>query len=237
MYLSRILLNPRNAQARKEISAPYQLHRTLMRAFPQDSVRVVRGTNLAAGVLFRLEQDSRQGILRVLVQSSLLPDWGFLSGKQDARGQSYLLPDDLLPDELANPSTKELDMAGNVQRGSAFSFRLRANPTKRLGKSSNEAPGKRVGLEKEEQQLNWLKRKASLGGFCILHAEVSQDALLEDIVRDPITGEHSLTLIAVQFDGVLQVTDQEQFVKTLINGIGSAKGFGFGLLSLAPAGG
>jgi CRISPR system Cascade subunit CasE len=40
---------------------------------------------------------------------------------------------------------------------------------------------------------------------------------------------------AVRFDGVLVVTDLDRFSTALPAGIGSAKGFGFGLLSLAPA--
>jgi CRISPR-associated protein Cas6/Cse3/CasE subtype I-E len=39
---------------------------------------------------------------------------------------------------------------------------------------------------------------------------------------------------AVRFDGILQVTNAELFLQTLRAGIGPAKGFGFGLLSVAP---
>jgi CRISPR system Cascade subunit CasE len=39
----------------------------------------------------------------------------------------------------------------------------------------------------------------------------------------------------VLFDGRLQVTDAEVFRRTLTQGIGSGKAFGFGLLSVAPA--
>ena len=42
-----------------------------------------------------------------------------------------------------------------------------------------------------------------------------------------------LTHVAVRFDGLLEVTDPVKFLETLRAGIGSAKGFGFGLLSLA----
>jgi CRISPR system Cascade subunit CasE len=42
-----------------------------------------------------------------------------------------------------------------------------------------------------------------------------------------------MTHLAVQFDGVLEVTDPAKFLETVRQGIGSAKGFGFGLLSLA----
>jgi CRISPR system Cascade subunit CasE len=38
----------------------------------------------------------------------------------------------------------------------------------------------------------------------------------------------------VQFRGILEVTDPAQFAETYRQGIGSAKGFGFGLMLLAP---
>jgi len=40
--------------------------------------------------------------------------------------------------------------------------------------------------------------------------------------------------LAVTFDGILRVTDPELFTQTLAQGVGTAKGLGFGLLSLAP---
>jgi len=39
---------------------------------------------------------------------------------------------------------------------------------------------------------------------------------------------------AVEFQGVLTVTDPALFRTTFTTGIGSAKAFGFGLLALAP---
>jgi CRISPR system Cascade subunit CasE len=38
----------------------------------------------------------------------------------------------------------------------------------------------------------------------------------------------------VQFRGTLEVTDPVKFAETYQSGIGSAKGFGFGMLLLAP---
>ena len=34
MYLSRLILNPRNRRVQREIANPYQMHKTLMRCFP-----------------------------------------------------------------------------------------------------------------------------------------------------------------------------------------------------------
>jgi CRISPR system Cascade subunit CasE len=46
---------------------------------------------------------------------------------------------------------------------------------------------------------------------------------------------HPLCLLAVRFDGLLQVADPARLQAALRQGIGSGKGLGFGLLSLAPA--
>jgi CRISPR-associated protein Cas6/Cse3/CasE subtype I-E len=45
---------------------------------------------------------------------------------------------------------------------------------------------------------------------------------------------HKLTLNIVQFDGYLQVIDPDKLLTALRQGIGPAKAFGCGLLSLAP---
>jgi CRISPR system Cascade subunit CasE len=43
-----------------------------------------------------------------------------------------------------------------------------------------------------------------------------------------------MRFVSAQFDGILQVVDVDKMHAAIANGIGSAKGFGFGLLSLAP---
>jgi hypothetical protein len=44
-----------------------------------------------------------------------------------------------------------------------------------------------------------------------------------------------MNFLSVQFDGVLEVKNPESLLSTIFNGFGSAKGLGFGLLSLARA--
>ena len=44
-----------------------------------------------------------------------------------------------------------------------------------------------------------------------------------------------LEFLAVRFDGLLTVADPDALYGTVRQGIGSGKGFGFGLFSLAPA--
>ncbi len=210
MYLSRLILNPRNRRAQREIAAPYQLHKTLMRPFPDDMNRE------KDRILFRVDADPRTGVPTVLLQSTLEPRWGWLTNN-GARG--YL---------LQPPETKIFDL--DLAPGQVLAFRLRANPT--VKRKCADGKRRRVGLYQEKEQQKWLERKAEQGGFCLLSIR-SQNA--PDVRgwahRDD--AKHKLKLFAVQFDGLLQVTDPNQVRETVRRGVGSGKGLGFGLLSLA----
>ena len=215
MYLSRLILNPRNRRVQKEVADPYQMHRSMMRAFPDE---------LASDeerVLFRLESHPRNGALTLLVQSWSLPDWSWLS-EPGARGY-------LLPMGEPNPVVKAFELG--LQPGQALAFRLRANPIVR--RLLPDGTRKRIGLVREEEQVAWLERKAKQGGFRVLSARISNLTRVGGwIHRDGST--HRLTLHSVQFDGLLRVTDPARVQEAVSQGIGSGKAFGFGLLSLAP---
>ncbi len=224
MYLSRLSLNRLNAQVRAELARPYQMHRTLARAFPDETYSKARDDDDAAGVLFRVDEIPREQKIVVLVQSQVAPTWDELGGKQDARGHAYLLQ----PAECKPFDPK-------LVAGQTLAFRLRANPTKRLGNHARGEKGKRVGLRDESEQIAWLTRKADAGGFRIVRVIVSRDEYIENenAIRHN-DQSHDLKLLAAQFDGVLQIVNADQFLQTVARGIGSGKGFGFGLLSLAP---
>ena len=204
MYLSQLILNPRNRDVQRDLSRPHDLHKTIMAAFPDNLDKAKER------VLFRIEQRAQPQQLILLIQSQEQPDWSKLPA-------SYLLDD---------PATKAVNL--QLQPGQRLSFRLRANPTKRLsaGKGNN---GKRIGLYKLEEQINWLQRKATDHGFAIHSAMPTQQQRVDDRRQD-------LKFFSVQFDGILQVTDPTTFLAAIQSGIGSGKAFGFGLLSVAPAG-
>lgn len=208
MYLSQITLNLRSRQVQSELTRPYEMHRTLMQAFP-DGLR--RGPaddeTMAERVLFRLDVSADQGA-RVLVQSHLLPDWSALKA-------GYAI-------QIEGPKA----FAPQFVAGQRLAFRLRANPTVKQN-------GKRHGLHDEEAQRQWLMRKANDGGFAVLQVRISNERKLNDSICRSADHKHELNLLSVQFDGELVVQTPDQFGKTLANGIGSAKGMGFGLLSLA----
>lgn len=210
LFLSRLILDPASRQVQRELANPYELHRTLMHAFPDDVSSTLR-------LLYRLETNRQPPFLVLLVQSTLPPNWQVLP-----QAKYFLIP----------PQTKSLD--GSFEPGSRFVFRLLANPTKRTRSDVEDQPGKRVALLHPQEQEAWLHRKAEHGGFDVLAVNLTQlDHQLAYKRRTESNQVLRITHQAVRFDGMLQVKDSELFEETVTLGIGSAKGFGFGLLSLA----
>ena len=208
MYISRLILDPRSRQVQSELANVYQLHRTIMRAFPEDLSPDER-------ILFRLELGSGSSGLTLLVQSAGEPDWSWLGG---AKGPRYLMEI-----QEPNPWVKPYKPVFSV--GQRLYFRLRANPTVKRA-------GKRLGLYREEDQWAWLRRKAERGGFAVLGANITWQEQVRGARRP---AGHVLCLLAVQFDGLLEVSEPERFLASIRNGLGSGKAFGCGLLSVAPA--
>lgn len=204
IYLSRLLLNPRSRQAQAEQRNPYELHRTLSRAFG-DGKEAIQ----AARCLFRMEETADSDSLFILVQSRVAPEWDRLSPSPGY----WSGPPEVKPVEL------------HLSRGRNLAFRLRANPT-------ICQDGKRRPVKDESGQLRWLERKGDSQGFRLNLIRVTHS----DVVGFRTAEGMDVTLNAVLFDGVLTVVDSGRFAAAIENGIGPAKGFGMGLLSVAPVG-
>ncbi len=218
MYLSRLILNPRSRQVRNELADPYELHRTVLRAFPDANYK----ENESAGVLFRVDLHPRTRVPTLLVQSLYAPNWDFLSDEE----KDYLLGEAYLPLDVENPAVKAWNP--QLREGQELMFRLRANPTKR-----EKASAKRIGLIHEDDQRKWLERKLQEAGATLLAVNIVN----EQIQRSRWLGKSDgrMSFLAVRFEGMLRVQDPDKLREHLTTGFGSAKGFGFGLLSLARA--
>lgn len=219
LTLSQLILDAGDRRVRRDLANVYELHRTILSAFPETLPDGER-------VLFRLDEGG-DGRLALLVQSrAARPEWGRLPA-------GYLLPADPF-DPTPNPAVKAVELA--FSRGQVLRFRLRANPTIKKARPGRKQ-GHRVAIIREEAQLDWLGRKAEAGGFLIRPADVRvAEPGREFGLTKPDAGadkRHRVELHVVQFDGLLEVTDPARFGETLLGGIGSAKGFGCGLLSLA----
>lgn len=137
MFLTRIHLDPRSREARRDLADAYQLHATLSRAFSAPETRCPPGE-----FLWRLESESSpEGCPRVLVQSRSLPDWSRLDNARWLAGE---------PDPAMDLWVR-LGL-GSLRPGQKYRFRLRANP-------SITRNGKRTGLLQLKDQEAWLRRQ------------------------------------------------------------------------------
>lgn len=206
MYLSLLTLNSRSKRALTESSRPYELHRSLLKAFP-DAADGGPGR-----VLFRLDVNEQTGSISTLIQSEKEPLWTRINGYASF---------------VTKCKCKEFKPALSLDQ--IFRFRLRANPTKRM-----KSTGKREGILNTTEQVEWLRKKGMNNGFEIIDVIALDEGFVKDKLTDTDNTGHNTNMFSVRFDGLLKVTDVDVFYSTLRSGIGSAKGFGFGLLSIAP---
>lgn len=223
MFLHRVHLNLRCREARRDLADPYQLHATLCRAFSQPGQKCKPGA-----FLWRLEPETDpQGRPRILIQSRALPDWENI-GLQE-------WPAEISP---AIDLREKLQLE-TLKPGQRFRFRLRANPTVCR-------QGKRLGLLRPEEQEAWITRKGKLHGFSLpepmafdfvetttprVDVRISQ----QQMIRGRQHSGNTIRIFSVLYDGFLTVTSPDRFRDALQSGIGPAKAFGCGLLSIAPA--
>lgn len=221
LCLSSLGLNPRIHRVQNDLIDCQRLHTTLLSAFPDRAGAARR----EFGVLYRV--DSIEGQPVVLVQSSIAPRWDSLPSK-------YL---------TGPPRCRDMeDVYSHLRRDQRLRFRLRANPTKRIAHQTDKDgkvwDGKRVQMFREEDQRDWLHRKAEGGGFALntvrLHPSVPKVQVASEGSLTGKRGDRRIFFGSVLFDGELTIVDTSLFRETLQTGIGSGKAYGFGLLSIAP---
>jgi CRISPR system Cascade subunit CasE len=245
VYISQLLIDTgtdpdRERPGRRWLTNPYHVHQRLWMAFPSagrrsrdpEFLQPYRGADFREHAqvdrtaverfLYRVEVRAF-GRAVILVQSAARPDFAYAFGNA--------------PGLLGAPAeTKPYDP--RPPAGEHLRFRLRANPTyKRDGRGDD----KRRAYHREEDQLAWLHRKAEAGGFAVEGVRVVPEGMVT--ARRPgkrradpdgkLEDWKPIEIYSVLFEGTLRVTDAEAFRRTLETGIGSAKGFGFGLLSVA----
>lgn len=234
-YLSRIWLNPLRTGAQRMLRNPQVLHAAVLGGLSRQPVE--------ERVLWRLESDTRHraGLL-VLTQSA--PSWEHV-----VEQAGWPSTDD--PQALVKPYEPLLSQ---VVRGREFVFRLRANPvastrtpdqpsaSQRQRLDADRPRGVRVPHRTAAHQLDWFRKRAEKWGFGILDtAEGFPDARLTGRERMIFTksgyGEASSRRVVIQtatFEGRLRVEDPGTARASLLDGVGPARAYGCGLITLSP---
>jgi len=121
------------------------------------------------------------------------------------------------------PEIKEFNP--QLKAGMGLRFKLLANPCVKR-------ESKRLGLFKESDQITWLGRKIKEGGGELLGCLPLTIGMINSH-KDSHNKDETQTHFAVLYEGALKVINPSGFYQLIMDGVGPAKGFGFGLLSLA----
>ena len=204
-----------------------------------------------AGFLFRIERD---GPLRILVQSTQPPCWhyAFQNAPHLLARSAEVREFDPVPRKneryrfrvlahVVERHTVACEQTRTTKSGKTIAKRKRKEtwvlpaPMPQLLPAS-PAERLRVLSGRWDSWRNWLMSMGSQHGFDVLN-EGATPLLVQPVhavVRNPKCAK-STRYNAGVFDGVLTCVDPHRLRNALISGIGPAKAFGFGLLSLAPA--
>lgn len=222
MFLTRFAINPARRGARKLLSSPQAMHAAVRAGFadPADYERPGSRT------LWRLDTPAPATVHLYLASP----------GRPDL---THLVEQAGWP-TTATWDTRPYDpLLAALKPGQRWAFRLTANPAHSGRKSQEAKETQRFGYLRAEQQEQWLLARAPRCGFTVT---AQQDGLPNMRLHHRQTlkfkrGAQPVTLTTVTYDGILDITDGEAFRIALTSGIGHAKAYGCGLLTLAPADG
>lgn len=221
--MSRMSLKAASRGGRRLLGDRQAMHAAVMAGFSPEAHDAMAGR-----VLWRVDHDGHRHTLYVV--SPERPDLTHLVEQAGWEGQRW-------------ESADYGPFLSRLTRGHRWAFRLAANPVK----AKVQPDGKRSRLLPHvtpEQQTAWLMERAEGWGFRIVTHE-DEDALSVAVTRrgDERFGRREagegrsrgkVTLRVVQFDGELEITDAEQLRHALMAGMGRAKGYGCGLMTLRP---
>lgn len=209
MILTQMMMNGRRQGARKLLGSPQAMHAAVLSGFPP-------GTE-PGRVLWRVDGAGTPQT-SLLIVSAVAPD---LTHLEEQAGW---------PSQPTTRSIRYDPLLDGLQVGQRWAFRLTANPTHRAHVDGRK---KIVAHVTAAKQAEWLEKRAeSLGVVLGEDGQRSFDVIARDVRR--FRRENAtVTLAAATFAGVLQVSDPDLLRSALVGGIGRAKGYGCGLMTLA----
>jgi CRISPR system Cascade subunit CasE len=234
MYLTRFRVNATRADARRLLSSPQVMHAAVMSSFPgalptaEQSPRVLWriDRNATAEILLFIVSHDRPDLTHLVEQAG----WPAAAAAGTPGWQTYTY----------TPFLERLE------KGSVWNFRLTANPVHQVRTRDGQPTTKRTAHLTPRHQLQWLLDRQDRGGFRILakaeenrHTEHGDEHQLTvrdqrnlDFGKRGASGRVSLT--TVTYDGRLEVTDPDAVRRVLTGGLGKAKAYGCGLMTLTP---
>lgn len=231
IYLSRCALNPRRRGAARLLASMERMHAAILQNCFHDS-------QWEGGepprILWRLDRHQKGYYL--YIQSPVRPDL------------TQLVEEAGWPEIETTFGVKSYQrFLDRLTAGSNWNFRLVATPTRAV-KAEGAKRSKRIPIVKDEDRISWLAARAEGWGFEIPQVSANPstgepDDLAVAIVEKerirfqrgkPGTPGSLVTLNRVAFEGILTVKDPDLLRRAMRDGLGAAKAYGCGLLTLAP---
>lgn len=146
------------------------------------------------------------------------------------------------PDWCAEDWWQEKEISQNFFEQRRYLFKVTANPARTLSRrdpaGNKKKHGSHYAITKTDELRTWIVNKGKQCGFFILdnpRLEISPPVFHRLYKEDKrLQKEYEGGIVGVEFKGGLEVNDRETFVKAVRNGIGRARGFGFGMFILKP---
>ncbi len=157
--------------------------------------------------LWRIQESSGPRVT-ILVQHGGDIDLGQLAERGELRAPAL---ETLLVDEAL------------IDDGAVHRFRIHANPTVTRG-------GKRYGATGQEAHYAWIHRQSEANGFEVLGVLAHTERMLTAKPLQP--NRPAIEFLQVVYDGHLRVANRQKLLVGIRNGIGHAKAFGCGLLTI-----
>lgn len=128
--------------------------------------------------------------------------------------------------------TKEYDrFLNSLEVGTKARFKVVLNPVISK-KQEGKARGRVLPYLSEEDQLNFLLNRAEKNGFLLNFEDFFITERSFEVLRK--SHQKDLRLNKVTYEGILEICDINTFRKTLTEGFGKKKAYGFGMMTVIP---
>lgn len=220
MYLTRFHLDARSRAGMRYLGDPHRLHAAIYRAMPTQPVEV---TDMHRP-LWRLDRDEPWTPL-LWVVSQGRPQFDELAAEagRAIAGVVYETRD-------------YTPLLARLEEGQIHAFRFAGNPVRSGRRVSEDPQTQRFGHVTPAQQARWLTERAESHGFALPDPGSGEPDVAVVGRRRAVfwrNGER-ITIAVAEFVGHLEITDVALLRRALTKGIGHARAYGCGLLTLAP---
>lgn len=211
MYLSRVEIDRDDRRKMKDLSHVGAVHGWVESSFPEEFAKEAEKTRK----LWRI--DSLNGKSYLLIVSPAPPSVKVLE-KYGVKGTAQIKDYSRYLDSLAE--------------NEKYRFKVTLNPVV----SVMDEPGQKRGRLKPhitvDQQMQFLYDRSEKNGFLL---EKDSCTITErGFVPFRKSGHKTPMLSRVTYEGVLQIIDKQLFIKTLTQGFGKKKAYGFGMMTVIP---